>query len=297
MFRNVVGILIASATCLSAGQFTLVEFSTLGLDGSAGGPPADFGSVLGPTSLTWSGSSTATDGSYQQTYNASGSASITSLHAAVSESVTCLLSSCGAYALPSSGGSTNYQPNVTGLVWWNDVMTVNPGPGFSTLNFVFNVDGIFSQSGTANSSLASALLVGESCDASLALCNGFAGPRHITQVPITQNGTVTVSLTPWLLNQPFQYEFILAVGANVVPSTIGPQGYINGNSSSSANFSNTAQLVAVNPVNSQGNLVAGTTITSASGFSLPGPVPEPSTFGAAAAGLLLVALRYRFRVR
>jgi hypothetical protein len=224
----------------------------------------------------------------------SGSASIAFLRAAVSESVTCLSSTCGAYALPfsSSAGSANYEPGVSALVWWNDIITVTPGLGLANLNFVFRVDGTFAQSGSANSSDTSAVLVGESCAATEVLCTGGppATPRHITVVPITQSGLVTVSLTPWLLNQPFEYEFILGVSASVIPSTVGAQGFINGNSSSSADFFDTAQLIAVNAVDRQGNIVPGTTISSASGFNLPGQVPEPSPFGGVLAGLLLAAL-------
>jgi hypothetical protein len=292
--RSAIVVLIASATSISAGQFTLVEFGTTGLDGTSGGPAPVFGSVFGPATLTFSDSSVSTDGTYSQTYNGSGSASIGSLHAAVSESVTCLSSSCGAYALPfsSAAGSADYEPGVSALVWWNDIITVTPGPGLASLNFVFNVDGTFAQSGSANSSDTSAVLVGESCAATEDLCTGGppVTPRHITQVPITHNGLVTVSLTPWLLNQPFEYEFILGVTANVIPSTVGTQGFINGNSSSSADFLDTAQLIAVNGVDSHGNIVSGTTITSASGFGLPTEAPEPSTFGVVSVGLLLAAL-------
>ena len=287
-----VALLAASASCISAGQFTLVEFSALGLDGNSSAPAPVYGSVLGPAMSTWTSSSMSTDGQYIQSYSASGTASITTLRAAVSEKVSCV--SCGAYALPfsASAGNADYQPGVTALVWWNDIITVNPGPGFASMQFVFSVDGVFSQSGPGNASNTSAVLVGESCAATETLCTGGPPPtpRHITSVPITQNGVVTLNLQPWLVGQPFEYEFILGVNANTIPSTIGAQGYIQGNSSASTDFSNTAQLIGVNPVDSNGNLVSGTTITSASGFQLPGPTPEPSTFALIAAGLALVAL-------
>lgn len=290
---------LLTATCVFASQFTLVEFSTVGLDGNPGGPAPVYGPVLGTASGTLSGSSAAPDGSYMQTYSGSGSASIGGLHASVSESVNCLLSSCGDYALPYSSfeGSSDYEVGASALVWWNDIVTVTPGPGLASLNFVFDVDGTFSQSGSGNSSDTSALLVGEDCAATETLCTGGppATPRHIATAQITQDGQVTINLIPWVLNQPFDYEFILAVNADAIPNTVGAQGYISGNSSATTDFSDTVQLVAVNPVDSAGNIVSGTTITSESGYDLPGSVPEPPTFGGAMAGLLLMLGIYSYR--
>jgi PEP-CTERM motif len=292
-----VAVFAAAVSSISAGQFTLVEFFPTDLAGSLSAPPPVYGSVFGPATSTWSGSSTSNDGQYIQMYSGSGTASITTLRASASESVSCVLSSCTPYALPFSAnaGSADYSPGISTLAWWNDIITVNPGPGFARLNFVFNVDGTFSQSGSGS---ASASLVGESCAATETLCTGGppATPRHITNLPITHNGLVTLNLQPWLIGQPFDYEFILAVSAATMPTTVGSQGFIQGNSSASTDFSNTAQLIGVNPVDSNGNLVTGTTITSASGFALPGPTPEPSTFVLFLAGLVFVALWKKRRV-
>jgi hypothetical protein len=286
-----VAVFTAAVSSISAGQFTLVEFAPTDLNGNFPGPPPVYGSVFGPATSTWSGSSMSTDGQYIQMYSGSGTASITTLRAAANESVSCALSSCTPYALPFSAnaGGADYSPGISTLAWWNDIITVNPGPGFASLNFVFNVDGTFSQSGSGS---ASASLVGESCAATETLCGGGppATPRHITNLPITHNGLLTLNLQPWLIGQPFEYEFILAVSAATTPTTIGSQGSIQGNSAASTDFSNTAQLIAVNPVDSNRNLVTGTTITSASGFALPGPTPEPSTFALLVAGLVFAAL-------
>jgi hypothetical protein len=176
-------------------------------------------------------------------------------------------------------------------------MTVNAGPGLASLKFVFEVSGTFSGSGSGNALNTSAVLVAESCPVVDFACTGNNPPRNITQVPITANGAITVNLVPWILNQPFDYEFILAANAAVIPTMIGAQGYINGASTATTNFSDTAQLVAIYPVDSQGNLVPGTTITSASGFALPLvtslATPEPSTLLVSMGGLLFLVWRRR----
>jgi len=188
------------------------------------------------------------------------------------------------------------------LAWWDDVITVQPGPGLAALNFVFNVHGTFSQSGSGNASDTSAFLTGETCAASADFCHGAgaglpATPRHISTVPLPASGTVTVNMIPWVLGSPFQYEFILDATAAVIPNTIGAQGYIVGNSSASTDFSNTAQLIAVIPVDANGNQVPGTTITSASGLVVPLATPEPSTTALMAAGLALLGFSVRTRRR
>jgi hypothetical protein len=291
---RVIASLAASAACLSAGQFTLVEFFSAGLDGNLNGPGPDFGSVTGPTTASFSTSSTATDGSYKQTVSGAGSASITTLRASSSETLTCQTGSCGSYALPFSsaeGSSANYQPGISTLVWWNDIMTVNTTGPVANLQFVFNLNGTLSQTGNG---VASASLVGESCDATQAACSAGI-PRHNTNVPITANGPLTINLTPWVLNQPFEYEFILVTNAFANPTGTDSQGFITGTGSATADYYDTAQLVSVLPVDSQGNYVPGTTITSASGVILPVAVPEPSTLGLAFTGLLLAGACRRFR--
>jgi hypothetical protein len=295
---------VASANYLLGGQLTLVEFSVTDLNGNFGGQPPIFGTVSGPISSSYTGSSTSSDGQYVQMYTGSATASYANLHAAASESVTCLLTSCVPYALPFSAnaGSADYEPGISSLAWWDDVITVQPAPGLVALNFIFNVHGTFTQSGSGNASDTSAFLTGESCAATADFCHGAGGgepavPRHNTTVPLPANGTVTVNVIPWVIGQPFQYEFILGASAAVIPTTIGAQGYINGNSSASTDFSNTAQLIAVVPVDINGNPVTGTTVTSASGLPVPLATPEPSTAVLMAAGLVLLRISLGAKLR
>jgi hypothetical protein len=101
-------------------------------------------------------------------------------------------------------------------VWWNDIMTVSTPGSVANLNFLFTVNGTLAPSGNGS---ASALLVAEDCAATETLCTGGppATPRHITTAPISGNGLVTLSLQPWLLKQPFEYEIILAVSPSALP--------------------------------------------------------------------------------
>jgi len=294
------GILAACAWADGMG-ITHVQVANFGLDGGAVAGNVVDGAATSTTEYAISGSSFATDGSYKETWAGYASSAPRDAESAVSESITCLISSCGGYAVPVlSGEGTPLAPGPDASAWWNEVITVVPGGDVSALRMTFTVDGTIVTSGNV---IAAASLIGETCGIANSFCHAPGGEdpetdRIIFQAPnsnLTSSGAATVmfNMNVPVFNQPFEFEYILETE---ISDNLTSDGNLTGTSSGAVDFSSTARLISIEPLDANGNIVHdGTVIYDLSGNSLPGvtAVPEPSAFFGLGIGLLLVAMRKR----
>lgn len=139
--------------------------------------------------------------------------------------------------------------------------------------------------------IADAALFGKTCSIDNDFCHPGANNRAVNIYTLGLNGAQSVAVDMALpsYSNTFEIEYILEVGAI---DNLTSDNYLTGTSSGSVDFSHTAQLINIEPVDANGNVTHdGTIIYNLSGTTLPGttPVPEPSAFFGLGAVLLLLA--------